>query len=317
MTKMENSESPKRIKRVMLFVILTYAISWSMVALFLVLGGRWNTFGATVLAVAYMFVPMTVTIIVQKGLYKEPVKGPLGVSFKLNRWFLAAWLLPPIIAFGAFGVSLLFPSVSYSPEMAGMFERFEAVLPPEQVELMRQQIAASPIHPIWIGLVQGLIAGITINAVAAFGEELGWRGFLQREFGLMGLGFWRSSALIGVIWGIWHAPLILQGHNYPQHPVAGVFMMIIGTLLMAPILGYIRLKAKSVIAAAVFHGTFNGTYGLAIMTIKGGNDLLTGTLGLAGFISLSAVNLALLLYDRFFARKPIDAGKPPGASNEA
>ncbi|HHY37750.1 MAG TPA: CPBP family intramembrane metalloprotease [Clostridia bacterium] len=164
-------------------------------------------------------------------------------------------------------------------------------------------------------LVQGLVAGITTNAVAAFGEELGWRGFLQREFGLMGLGFWRSSALVGFIWGIWHAPLILQGHNYPRHPAAGVFMMIIGALLMLPILGYIRLKAKSVIAAAVFHRTFNGTYALSIMTIKGGNDLLTGTLGLAGFVSLAAVNLALLLCDRFFAKEP-DAGKPADASNE-
>ena len=36
------------------------------------------------------------------------------------------------------------------------------------------------------------------------------------------MGFLKTSVLTGFIWGVWHAPIILQGHNYPQHPVAGV-----------------------------------------------------------------------------------------------
>ena len=83
-------------------------------------------------------------------------------------------------------------------------------------------------------------------------EEIGWRGLLQRELGFM--EFWKSSLTIGVIWGIWHAPIILQGHNYPEHPVIGVFMMTIWCILLAPIFSYIRLKSKSVIAAAIMHG---------------------------------------------------------------
>jgi len=126
---------------------------------------------------------MAAAIVVQRLIYKEPVKEPLGISFRLNRWFLVAWLLPPVIAFAVLGVSLLFPAVEYSPEMAGMLERFKSVLPPEQLEQMKNQSAALPVHPIWIGLFQGLLAGITVNAVAGFGEELGWRGLLQRELG--------------------------------------------------------------------------------------------------------------------------------------
>ncbi len=149
----------------------------------------------------------------------------------------------------------------------------------------------------------GFVAGITINAIAGFGEELGWRGFLQRELGY--LGFWKSSILIGLIWGIWHAPIILQGHNYPEHPQAGVLMMIIFTLLLSPIFSYIRLKAKSVIAAAVIHGSLNATVGLPLMVIKGGNDLIVGVTGLAGFIALALSNLALFIYDRYFAKEKI------------
>ncbi|GFP40441.1 CPBP family intramembrane glutamic endopeptidase, partial [Candidatus Hakubella thermalkaliphila] len=205
--------------------------------------------------------------------------------------------------FTTLGISLLFPGVQYSPEMAGMFERFKSVLTPEQLKQMQSQAAAFPIHPIWIGLLQGLIAGVTINAVAGFGEELGWRGLLQREFGY--LGFWKSSALVGLIWGVWHAPIILQGHNYPQHPLAGVLMMTVFTLLLSPIFSYVRLKAKSVIAAAIIHGSLNATAGLAIMVVKGGNDLTIGVTGLAGLIVLAIVNIGLFVYDRVLSKEPI------------
>jgi len=290
-------------KKVFIFVGLTFLLSYLLVFIYLALGGKWIIPGSLIVATTYMFIPMVVAIIVQKHILGEPVKGPLGISFKLNRWFLVAWLLPVIIAFATLGVSLLLPGVEYSPEMAGIFEKFESVLTPEQFQQMKAQADASPLHPFWIGLLQGLIAGITINAVAGFGEELGWRGFLQKELGY--LGFWKSSIIIGLVWGIWHAPIILQGHNYPEHPQAGVFMMIIFTLLLSPIFSYVRLRAKSVIAAAILHGSLNATIGLPLMVIKGGNDLTVGVTGLAGFIALALVNLGLFIYDRYFARESI------------
>ncbi|MCD6473172.1 hypothetical protein J7K55_08745 [Candidatus Aerophobetes bacterium] len=55
-------------------------------------------------------------------------------------------------------------------------------------------------------------------------------------------------------------------------------MMVVFCLLLAPIFSYVRLKAKSVIAAAIIHGSLNATSGIAIMVIKEGNDLLVGKL---------------------------------------
>ena len=290
----------------MLFIFLTFLVNWLMAALFFAFGGKWGSPASLAMAASYMFVPMIMAIIVQKFIYKEHIKEPLGISFKLNRWFLVAWLLPPVIAFATIGVSLLLPGVEYSPEMEGLLERFESVLTAEQLQQMEKQTEALPFHPIWIGLLLGLIAGVTINAVAGFGEELGWRGLLQREFGYM--GFWKSSAIIGVIWGIWHAPIILQGHNYHQHPLTGVLMMTLFVMLLAPIFSYVRLKANSVIAAAIIHGSLNATGGLSLMVIKGGNDLTVGVTGLAGFIVLAFVNIGLLLYDRLLAKEPIMVG---------
>ncbi len=251
-----------------------------------------------------MFVPLVAVVIVQKVIYKESVKNALGISFRLNRWFVIAWILPPLLAFAALGASLFLPGVEYAPDMEGMFERYREILRPEQIDQLREQINASPIHPIWVGLFLGMVAGITINAIAAFGEEAGWRGFLLSQWQHM--GFWKSSFLIGLVWGIWHAPLILQGHNYPQHPVIGVFMMTIWCILLAPIFSYIRLRSNSVIAVSILHGSINGTYGLAIMVVKGGNDLLIGPLGLAGFAVLALANIGLLCHNLFWAKERIE-----------
>jgi len=244
---------------------------------------------------------MSVAILLQKKVYREPVQRPLGISFDLNRWFLVAWLLPPVITLATFGASLLLPGINYSPSMQGIVERLASLLTPEQVQQLNERVAEMPaVVAFWLAMFQGLIAGITVNAVAGFGEELGWRGFLQKELAF--LGFWRSSLLIGVIWGLWHAPLILAGHNYPQHRIAGVSMMTVMCVLLAPIFAYVRVKARSVIAAAIMHGTFNATYGLSIVLIRGGSDLTTGVTGLPGFIVLAAVIAILWLHDSKPAR---------------
>ena len=295
----------ENVRKAAVFIGLTYFVSYSLANLYLALGGRWVLPGSLIVALGYMFIPMGMAIVVQRVLYKEPIREPLGISFKFNRWFLVAWLLPPVVAFATLGISLLFPGVQYTPEMEGMYERFQSLLTPEQVEQMRSQASSFPVHPVWIALLQGLVAGITVNAVAGFGEELGWRGLLQRELGY--LGFWKSSLVIGLVWGLWHAPIILQGHNYPQHPVEGVAMMTVFTLLLSPIFSYVRLKARSVIAAAILHGSLNGTMGLAIILIRGGDDLKVGVTGLAGFIALVLANIGLFVFDRAWAREKIMA----------
>jgi membrane protease YdiL (CAAX protease family) len=293
-----------KFKRIGLFIGITYGLSWLIIALLVASGGAWNQLVSTVVVTALMFIPMISAILVQKVIYKEPLLKPLGISFRLNRWWLMAWLLPPAIALTTIGVSLLLPGISYSPEMAGFFERFEGILTPELIEQMREQLAAFPVHVFWIALGQGLIAGATVNAIAAFGEELGWRGFLFKELGHLDL--WRSSAIIGLVWGIWHFPLILLGQNYPQHPVAGVFMMILFSILLSPIFGYVRLKSKSVIAAAVIHGSLNGTAGLSIMVVKGGTDLIVGVTGAAGLAVLIIVNLCIFVFDRSIRGKTVN-----------
>ncbi len=293
-----------RTKKILLFILLTFFIDWSMVYLYIALGGKVDSVGIMLLGAAYMFVPMIVTIILQKAVFKQTLAGPMGISFKVNRWFFVAWFLPPIIAFAVMGVSLLMPGVTFTPDMSGFLDTLASGLSPQQLEQAREQLASMPVHPVWLILVLALISGTTINAILGFGEELGWRGFLLKQLAFM--GFWKSSALIGLIWGIWHAPLILLGLNYPQNPQLGVLLMTAWTILMAPLFSYIRIKSRSVIAASIFHGTINAVPGLAVILIAGGTDLMVGLTGLAGFIVFALADIFLFIYDRFITREKVN-----------
>ncbi len=294
----------KKINQTTLFLILTFTISFLLAGIYkLTGGGSQDRTGFMILGIIYMFIPTIAVLIVKKLIHREKIATELLISFKINKWFFVAWLLMPILAFLTFGISLLFPDVIYSPDMSGMFSRFESMMTPEQAEQMRASVESLPLHPVWITLMQGLIAGITVNAIAGFGEELGWRGFLLKQF--KDMNFMKASILIGFIWGIWHAPMILMGHNYPDHPVAGVFMMTILCILLSVIFLYITIKSKSVIAAAILHGTMNATNGISIMLIDGGNDLTVGMPGVAGFIALILAIAVLFVYDRYISKEKI------------
>lgn len=103
-------------KRLGLFIGITFALSWLIAILFFTLGGEWNTRSAMIVATAFMFMPMVSAVLIQKILYKEPLKKPLGISFRLNRWFLVAWgsgghrLLSGLL--GVYGMLQLFSRVT-------------------------------------------------------------------------------------------------------------------------------------------------------------------------------------------------------------
>src|SRR5262249_42014771 len=98
-------------KKLTLFGVLTYLVSYALVPLYFGLGGTKALPGSLILGVVYMFIPLLVTVVVQKLVYHVPWKEPLRISFGPNRWFVVAWLLPPVIALVTLGVSLLLPGV--------------------------------------------------------------------------------------------------------------------------------------------------------------------------------------------------------------
>lgn len=244
-----------------------------------------------ILSAGAMLLPMIAVIITQL-ICKEPVLKGLDISFKINRWWFIGWLLMPVIAVMVLGVTLLMPGAVWSPAN-------------DTIQTALESLPAG--IGVWgmlaITLFSGLYAGITINGIFAFGEEIAWRGYLLKLF--KGKKFMTTALLTGTIWGLWHAPIILNGHNYPQHPVFGVLMMTVFCVLLTPMLMYFRKKSGSVIVPAIMHGTFNGVVGISLIMVTPANDLLYGASGLAGFITLLIVDIIIFIYDRNISKENI------------
>ncbi len=274
-----------------LFLLIAFGGSFGLAGLAYAAGVRLGPVTSVAIGVPYMFFPALGAVVVElrRG---ARLKESLDLRFSPNPWWVAGWLGPLAIAAVALLIGLAFPGVSLIQDTGDLLARFADKLPAEELAKAKERMASISL-PTLVGaqLMQGFVAGATINAIAAFGEELGWRGFLQRE--LAPLGFWRSSWLIGALWGPWHAALVLQGYNYPQHPLAGVAMMTAMTVLLAPLLGAVRVRGKSVLAAALAHGSFNAFAGFPVELSKGGDDLTVGVTGLAGLLALALANLAL------------------------
>ncbi|WP_371865723.1 CPBP family intramembrane glutamic endopeptidase [Dictyobacter kobayashii] len=96
----------------------------------------------------------------------------------------------------------------------------------------------------------------------AFGEEYGWRGYLQSE--LLKMGRVRGVLLVGVIWGAWHWPLILMGFSYPNYPLLGLLLTVLFTMGFAIVLGTAVLRSGSVLLAAYLHALNDQTTGFIV-----------------------------------------------------
>lgn len=104
-------------------------------------------------------------------------------------------------------------------------------------------------------VLNAIIIGPILGLIITFGEEYGWRGYLQGE--LVRLGRIRGVGLLGVIWGAWHWPIIWMGYNYPGQPVLGSLLMVGYTVALSYFLAYAVFKSKGVWTAAYLHALNN------------------------------------------------------------
>lgn len=198
-----------------------------------------ETAGVDIVALGplYMFTPATAGGIVclRNGIALSDV----GLSIGRRRWLALAAVLPLPILGTITVLSLGVPGVTFDSSLDM----------PAQLGL--------PSGPFWTLAALGVVValGATVNAILGFGEEFGWRGYLLWE--LTPLGFWKASLAIGAVWGVWHAPLVVTGYNYPSFPIVGVVAITIACIAMAPLFTYVVIRSKSVFPAAIFHGVFN------------------------------------------------------------
>ena len=289
-------------KKAIKYSIIVCLVSWVYAAIMIfglgVKNVSDNPIKYTVLASLYMLLPLMIAVVIQK-VDKDKLASTGLLRFKIKASWLVAWMLPVVMVLLTLVVNALMPGCEFNTDMSAM-------VPADSVTEEQREMLALFMNPavvIMITIVSGLLAGVTINAVFAFGEEYGWRNYLVSA--LKEKKFICASVFIGIVWGLWHFPLILLGHNYPQHSVAGVFMMVVFCVLASFIETYIVVKTKSVFPAAIFHGTINAVAGLNVILIKGGNDLLNGMTGLSGFIVMAIVIMIVYVFDRYVSKDNI------------
>jgi membrane protease YdiL (CAAX protease family) len=280
-------------KRITLFLIFAFGLAWLTGLVVYLTGGIVNspefirgtkiTLAYVLIAVVYMWSPGLANIFTRIVTREGWGNNGLRPNFKKSwKYWLAAWLLPPLlVVVGAFVFFLLQPQY-FDPGLTTL----KSMLPNRGVGF---PIPLTLI--IVVQMAQGVLISPIINSLFTFGEEFGWRAYLLQK--LLPLGPRKAVLILGVIWGIWHAPVIAMGHNYgfnyPLFPWAGIIMMILFTTLLSIFLAWVTLKSNTVWPAVIGHAVINGTAGFAILLAKGNPSTLvgplpTGILGGAGLI---------------------------------
>ena len=123
----------------------------------------------------------------------------------------------------------------------------------------------------------------------AFGEEWGWRGYMMPKLTeLMG----KPLAIIvgGILWGLWHAPLTIAGHNfgvdYDFFPWLGILLMCIFCTFMNAFLTLLTEKTKSIYPASFCHMINNNCGGMIFIALFGNEAFIE---------KISAVNAVTLM----------------------
>ncbi len=160
--------------------------------------------------------------------------------------------------------------------------------------------------------LQSVLLAPFMALLITFGEEYGWRGYLQGE--LIKIGKVRGILLVGVIWGLWHTPVILMGHNYPGYPVLGSFLMVLYCIGLAFLLGFAVLKSGSVWLAAFLHGLNNQVASfLWVMVYTPADPVFSFGVGLYGLAVWAVVVVALLILGRREWTSPLVGPEAPAA----
>ncbi|MEQ9405472.1 MAG: CPBP family intramembrane glutamic endopeptidase [Cyclobacteriaceae bacterium] len=105
-------------------------------------------------------------------------------------------------------------------------------------------------------LLSYFVGVLFYSLLFAFGEELGWRGYLQKHWAPKNDLY--AFLIVGIIWGLWHLPGILLGHNFPEYPVfGGLILMPVTTIAFSVCFGILFNRKFAIWVPAVFHGAVN------------------------------------------------------------
>lgn len=261
---------------VLLFVLIALGGTWGIEYHLISQGIRFDTDIVRYTPLPWLFATMwmptvaalLVSLVVERA---SPMEVMRSLSMRIGSLgpYLLIVLLAPVIYAAMYGLSWAFGLTA--PDLA------LSTLPAQGYE----EITSETILTVMLPLSAAI--GPFMHFPFALGEEIGWRGFLLNR--LMPLGKRVAYPVVALVWGLWHAPLIWVGFNYPNHPVAGIALMCVMTFAFGLFLNELFLGYRSTILAAFIHAAFNAQgFGIWIWLFPGVNPLLGGGTGLVAVL---------------------------------
>lgn len=296
-------EKKQNLKQIGIFLLLTFLLTYSteIFGIMPMVGSAdtQQALAAQQMIASVMFIPAIGALLTRLLTRERLTAKSLMLNMELKRdlkYYGLAWFgFVLLTLFGAALYFLIFPG-QFDPQLGYM----KAISQAQGLETTQTQLQQAAV----MQLVMGVILAPFVNLINCFGEEWGWRGFLLPRM-LKQFKVVPALLLSGLIWGLWHAPLTVMGHNYgvgyPLYPFMGIFSMCLFCVVMGIILSYVTIKTKSCIPAIMAHGTLNGfaSAGLMFTSLDHPYNVFlgpapTGLIGGAGFIIVAGLLLYLL-----------------------
>lgn len=265
------------IKRLLIYLILAFALAWAVFFAFILTGHRWdgsnpNLESFTSLGMLAPFLAHILTRMLTGEGFAMTGRDSmmLGISFKNKKWFF-------------FLFAMVVPWIYFEIGHALNFLVYPEIFNPDgyrQFGISKDMVVFVPI----VSILQG-----TLISFAAFGEEGGWRGYMMPKLMKL-MGTKKAVFAGGIIWGLWHVPLTCVGHNfgtdYPGFPYLGILVMCMSSTTLGIALTYITVKSGSVWPAAIMHAVNNANPSiLAVFTdVEKVNEIMGNSI--LGFLVL-------------------------------
>lgn len=302
--KMNTTTMTKKVQQYLL-ISYAFAILIGLVLHFFGLYGadmtnpKYQT-GILMIALLLMPSPAFAVLIIEKFQWNTIIER-YDLNLKKAVWkdilimTLSMALLIPLILLGLTYVLGDLLNISGIGNVVTSNEALTAVYVEKYGEAIQSSLNLPPGNPLLTllptGIMSSIIAGFTINGLVGLGEELGWRGLLMNEW--QRLGWHRMNIMTGIVWGLWHSPIILLGHNYPSYPILGIAMMVVLCISMSYLFAWSRLVGQSVLAPAILHGCFNALAMTIAVLISHSHELIGGAVGLVAALSIYLTYLIL------------------------
>jgi membrane protease YdiL (CAAX protease family) len=130
------------------------------------------------------------------------------------------------------------------------------------------------------------------TSIAFFGEEYGWRYFLQPTIQER-IGNIKGAIVVGLIWGIWHLPINMFYYS-PETPFYSVINQLIICVGYSVFFGYVYMKTENIWAISMIH-FINNSLGHVLYGGTGTNLVLTWQGVLINLLFFSIIYMPFLL----------------------